>query len=280
VLLRSVASAGVDEASFEGAQAKVLRHDPAQNAYTVIARSNAGSSAAPLTLPRRCLKPVGPLVTLAELEAKRAAVRAQVEAARAARGANLEVSSSENAPAAGATKENRPLKIDSRFTAFRIDRKPDERNDANFPPHLHGACQLFCMTGNLAQAVQVKTDVDAFLKILERGPDGKSSHRMGRACVCWKCGHVGIPNNGDKCGKIGDQSVAGVCGKCGLDEQTNFVRLEHGGNVVPWMQIVGRASADAVAAAAAAERGDHGAASKNVGRAKKGKRGKKKKGKR
>ena len=67
------------------------------------------------------------------------------------------------------------LKVDKRFAVFELERKPDELEDANFPPHLHAAFQLFCMTNNFAQAKQLQNDVDTFLAIVEKPPDGKTT---------------------------------------------------------------------------------------------------------
>ena len=39
--------------------------------------------------------------------------------------------------------------------------------------------------------------MDAQIKILEQGPDGKTQHRLGSGAVCWGCGHVGLPRNND-----------------------------------------------------------------------------------
>jgi hypothetical protein len=34
-----------------------------------------------------------------------------------------------------------------------------------------------------------------------KGPDGRTTLSMGRGCVCWGCGHAGIPKNADACHK-------------------------------------------------------------------------------
>lgn len=132
------------------------------------------------------------------------------------------------------------------------------QGDKKFPPNLHAACQLFCMTNNVENAKRTKKAVDSFLALLEGGPDGISQYKIGRACVCWACGHVGIPLNADKCER--GQRVAGRCSACESNEQTNFVRLDKPGDgkgtkpsVVPWMQVEGHASKEAVEAAAKAE---------------------------
>ena len=191
-----------------------------------------------------------------ELEAKREAIRARIQAAKAKQ-----------------QQEEGVQRIDERYATIRIEPKPDEEGDKNFPPHLHAAAQLFCMTNNVHLAKQLKMDVDAYFETLKEGPDGTSSHTIGRGCVvparlpsfafaalppfqssaaspaatpsslrcvCWLCGHVGVPKNADKCEK--GQKVPGVCGHCGENAQTNFVRLDQprapgeAPRSIPWMQ--------------------------------------------
>mmetsp|Transcript_41455 Transcript_41455/g.94388 ORF Transcript_41455/g.94388 Transcript_41455/m.94388 type:complete len:115 (+) Transcript_41455:146-490(+) len=114
------------------------------------------------------------------------------------------------------------------------------------------------MTDNVPLAKQLKKDVDAFLDTLRVGPDGTSSHNVGRGCICWLCGHVGIPKNVDKCSK--GQKAAGICGMCEEDAQTNFVRLEQpqapgeAARYIPWMQVKSRATEAEIAAAGALEK--------------------------
>ena len=97
------------------------------------------------------------------------------------------------------------------------------------------------------------------LGTLAAGPDGKTTQRLGRACVCWGCGFVGLPTNAAHCSEKGS-SPAGVCAGCGGDEQTNFVQgIRADGAKLPWIEVppeAGSSSAGplaAVEAAAAAE---------------------------
>lgn len=142
------------------------------------------------------------------------------------------------------------LEIDRKYAAFKVEPKKDEVGDPNFPPHLHAAFELFCMTRNFALAKRLKQCTDAFLEILSKGPDGTSSQSMGRAAVCWGCGYVGLPKNAD----AGKNSVA-ECSGCTSDEQTNYVQVKQpDGSVVPWMENkVGMEAEKAEAAAGAAE---------------------------
>ncbi|KAK3252461.1 hypothetical protein CYMTET_38238 [Cymbomonas tetramitiformis] len=127
------------------------------------------------------------------------------------------------------------LEIDKKYASFRVLPKPDEVNDKNFPPHLHAAAQLFMMTGMIPQVKQMKLDVDRFMETLQAGPDGKSSFALGTACVCWQCGHVGLPSNADEVGE--KLLLSGICRKCKSDEQTNYVKLTQAdGTAVPWLE--------------------------------------------
>mmetsp|Transcript_35953 Transcript_35953/g.49912 ORF Transcript_35953/g.49912 Transcript_35953/m.49912 type:complete len:228 (-) Transcript_35953:19-702(-) len=122
------------------------------------------------------------------------------------------------------------LEVDRRYATVRVEAKADEVHDANFPPHLHAAFQLFCMTRCFNQAQQLKRDTDAFMNLLELGPSGSTSQSMGRACVCWGCGRVGLPKNPEGSG-------APQCTGCGEDDQTNFVKvLQPNGTFIPWME--------------------------------------------
>ena len=78
------------------------------------------------------------------------------------------------------------LEISGLFTNFKVEAKSDELGDANFPPTLHAAAQLFVMTGKADSAKQLVKDVDTFIEVFKAGPDGVSSHAIGRGCVCWR----------------------------------------------------------------------------------------------
>lgn len=227
-----ITNATGDLARFNGLDGIVKKYDEKNGIYEVTVGGTRNNFL-------RSNLTVSKLITLEEVERKRMEILEKVNAVK--RNQKIE--------------ESKPQKIDIRFGSFIVEPKPSEANDRNFPNNLHAACQLFCMTGNLAQAKQCKKDVDTFLTMLEHGPDGKCAHTMGRACCCWLCGHVGIPKNIKDCAT--GQDVAGICGKCNSDAQTNFVQLvQRQGTTtrkIPWMQLKSRASADVVAAAKAAE---------------------------
>ena len=146
-------------------------------------------------------------------------------------------------------------RLDQRFFSITIDRKSDEMEDKNFPPHCYAAMQLFLMCGMSDQAQKCGEIVTTYLRTLETGPDGKTSHNIGRACICWNCGHVGLPSNRKKCSKEGGYKVKPKCSSCKEKEQTNWIRVtSKDGKFVPFMELKSVASKEALAAAAGAEK--------------------------
>ena len=125
------------------------------------------------------------------------------------------------------------------------------------------------------------------------GPTGREKQRLGRGCVCWGCGHVGLPRNADAVSpkvwshpnrltparpnpnpnptpnpaKAGVAEPAGVCAACGDGGATNFVTVvDPRGATVPWIEAAptppeaAGAEAAAAAAAGAAEVAEAGVA--------------------
>ena len=142
------------------------------------------------------------------------------------------------------------LSIDRRYAAFQLLRKPDEAGDANFPPNLHAAVELFGRCEMLGQAKTCKTAVDGFLDFLASGPGPSGPVSMGTACICWECGHVGLPKNLAMCNDR--HTIPGHCNNCGERDRTNFVQVRQpDGSVVPWI-------AKAASAAEAVQEGSAG----------------------
>jgi hypothetical protein len=113
----------------------------------------------------------------------------------------------------------------------------DEARSNNFPRSLHNAAELFTALGHRASAARLHGCTSRLLSTLAAGPDGKTTHAMGRACVCWSCGHVGLPSNAAACSEA-KPNPAGVCAHCGSAEQTNFCKVTKpdGDGVVPWIE--------------------------------------------
>jgi hypothetical protein len=142
------------------------------------------------------------------------------------------------------------IEVPKAFSALKVVPKEGEANDANFPPHLHAAVELFCFAKMPECAKKLATAVNAYLAILSAGPDGKGTNGMGQAAVCWECGHCGLPGNQDECGKGKDAK----CGDCGSSAQTNMVKVtQPDGTVVPWIEPKQAPAGKAEEAAAAAD---------------------------
>ncbi|GMH90833.1 hypothetical protein TrST_g3887 [Triparma strigata] len=119
---------------------------------------------------------------------------------------------------------------------------PVENTDKNFPRNLHNASEIFLLTGNVLSARTLSSSTTEIIKLLENGPDGKSTMKLGRAVICWECGYAGIPKNADMCDKVA-VDIKGVCWNCGRDGETNFLKIVGGEGgegkeveEVPWME--------------------------------------------
>ena len=162
-----------------------------------------------------------------------------VSSAEASRAVAEEAAKAEAAKAAEeeAAKEGSTLHFDQRFSSFKVEPNDESESvSAAFPRSLHNAAELFSHLGHSEQARRLHECVTRALSTLKAGPDGRSAQRLGRACVCWGCGHVGLPRNSAQCADKGAKP-AGVCAGCGDDAQTNFVRcMRDGKSIVPWIE--------------------------------------------
>lgn len=138
------------------------------------------------------------------------------------------------------------LSFSPKLAAIKVTPNDEQENkDSNFPRNLHNASEIFLMTGNVESARALYESTQGVLDVLENGPDGKSTMRLGRATICWGCGYAGIPQNADECDKVSTE-IAGVCGGCGNNGETNFLRIvAEGGKEVPWMEKKAEVEADA-----------------------------------
>jgi hypothetical protein len=163
------------------------------------------------------------------------------------------------------------MEVDSRYSSFKVVPKEDEVNDSNFPPNAAAAMQLFVMAGLPNNASTCKKCVDAQIAILEKGPDGKTQHRLGTGAICWECGYAGLARNNDAfdAGRPKEKGTKAVCNACGSDEQTNVINAvnEDGKTRLPWIEVHSENSADqekAARSAAEAEKSAGNAGSENV----------------
>jgi hypothetical protein len=142
------------------------------------------------------------------------------------------------------------LKVDARYAQIKVlPNDSQEGKDTNFPRNLHNAAELFLRVGLAQNAMALQRATEKVFKIYSAGPDGRTTQSMGRACVCWDCGHVGLPKNAEDCTK--GPKPAGVCNKCEQNGQTNFVKMTQptsGSGELPWMELKALAPEDSPAA--------------------------------
>jgi len=120
------------------------------------------------------------------------------------------------------------LEFDATYANFKVERKPDEIGDKNFPGSLHNVAELFGSLRMVAHLTNLHKCVEQFKRILKEGPDGKQTNGMGQAIVCFNCGFVALPKGGD---------VGMECANCGEKEQTNkAVSKQKDGSIVPWIE--------------------------------------------
>ena len=165
------------------------------------------------------------------------------------------------APAPAAAQ---PLQFDERFAAYKVE--PNDEEEAvspNFPRSLHNAAELFVHLGHRESAARLHGCVSRAMATLEAGPDGKSGQKVGRACVCWGCGYVGLPKNAAQCSEKAPKP-AGVCAGCGESAQTNFVRLVQSGKTLPWIEAAMLDAEEAAKASEAAARAEGAARAAEV----------------
>lgn len=137
------------------------------------------------------------------------------------------------------------MEVDTgRFASILCVRKADEMQDKNFPSNLLSSLELFSKLNMIAQGRRLRACVDDFAGLLASGPP-KEAVSMGCACVCWSCGHVGLPVNAGDVNRAAPASASpeklsraprAICRQC-QDTTTNLVRVtQRDGTVIPWIE--------------------------------------------
>ena len=72
-----------------------------------------------------------------------------------------------------------------------VPNSADEEREANFPRNLHNAAELFLRAGLAECARACIGSANALFAVLKDGPDGKQSHSVGRAAICWQVRRLG-----------------------------------------------------------------------------------------
>eukprot|EP00793_Prasinoderma_coloniale_P000979 PRCOL_00007069-RA len=77
-----------------------------------------------------------------------------------------------------------------------VPNSADEEREANFPRNLHNAAELFLRAGLAECARACIGSANALFAVLKDGPDGKQSHSVGRAAICWQTNFVRVTGEG------------------------------------------------------------------------------------
>eukprot|EP01050_Picozoa_sp_SAG11_P015083 SAG11_NODE_1921_length_4066_cov_4.386690_2_plen_147_part_00 len=104
---------------------------------------------------------------------------------------------------------------------------PNDEVDASnpkMPGNLHNAAELLVATKQGEALKRMWATTRVFLALLKRGPDGSSTQSIGRAAICWRCGHTGLPRNAARC-HAKRTTPAPVCANCANDDAGNFLRV-------------------------------------------------------
>jgi hypothetical protein len=162
------------------------------------------------------------------------------------------------AAAGGAAAGGAAVEFTSLFASIKIEPNDEEEDaNSNFPRNLHNAVELFVVTGQTSAGARLSSATSAMLKIYSE-PSDMTNYAMGRACVCWACGHAGLPANRDELSETDVGAAvyrsgraapparkragpAPECGACDSSSATNFLtvlRATGGGSAtaIPWIQ--------------------------------------------
>ena len=77
--------------------------------------------------------------------------------------------------------------------------------------------------------------------MLKRGPDGNLKVDIGQAILCWNCGMVAIPENLEEIGGYIAETRECMppfakCKNCHESDETNYIKIMSGQNVVPFIE--------------------------------------------
>jgi hypothetical protein len=145
--------------------------------------------------------------------------------------------------------------IKATFANIKIEPKIEELGQPNMPKNLHNACELFVMVQLLENSVRCANCINKYLGLIAANPDGTSKNNMGRACICWNCGYVGLPENAAHTPKSGVRGVLPLCKNCKQDDETNWVKpLNSKKKEIPWMENVSKVKLPKSASVEAAQK--------------------------
>ena len=156
-----------------------------------------------------------------------------------------------------------------------VPNSKEEYAEPNFPKNLHNVAELFLKVGRVEMAEKVSIACTSLFETYEKGPDGRTTHSMGRAIVCWNCGHCGLPSNGSETHMV-NVTPKGICTNCRSDEETNFLKVTKAQGIeagedqaIPWLELKAVAPGVAPAADGKAPEGSIKVQEKEIGGGKK-----------
>ena len=152
--------------------------------------------------------------------------------------------------------------VTSLFGSIKIEPNDEEEDaNSNFPRNLHNAAELFVVTGQTSAGARLAAATNAMLNIYSEISDGMTNYSMGRGCICWTCGHAGLPANRDelsetdvgaavyRSGRAAPRArkragPAPECGACESSSATNFLTVlratggapSKSATAIPWIQ--------------------------------------------
>ena len=122
------------------------------------------------------------------------------------------------------------VEVPAAFNAFEVfPRDEEEERDERMPKTIGHAYLVFVQTGEKESAERCRSCMESFLHILTAGPTGSLVVNVGQACLCWECGHVGIPVNAEELDNESTVQVKrrmppfAICKQCRSGERTNFI---------------------------------------------------------
>lgn len=135
------------------------------------------------------------------------------------------------------------VSIPAVYSNFQVAPREDEKEDANFPKTIAEAMILFHRVGKPDMAESLQQGMEQMLLVLSQGPDGKSEIEIGSGCICFECGHVGLPkNNSEACNSKGNDATPSpdfpfVCKKCLSSNSINLIMgRQPDGSILPWIE--------------------------------------------
>jgi hypothetical protein len=133
------------------------------------------------------------------------------------------------------------MEIQAAYECFKVIKRPGEEGETNMPTNMIEGVILFKRTNELKSLEKCTGCLDALLKLLATGPDGKSQVNIGHGAICWDCGYAGIPKNieaADSQQHVKLELLEPKCSKCGSSSTNMLDCVQPDGSGFPWIEVV------------------------------------------